>query len=428
MRELYSRPLFVILAFSGLALRIALILFRPGILGTDEIVYDPLGWTLATSGRYILDGVPATWPPGYPVFLASIYSFFSHSVVVVGVVQSLLDIIAGAALAGFSARRFGLRAGNAIFALWMLVPIRALLPSLLISEATFIPLFILALLSFRMRGWKGALLNGVLWAAILYTRPVAMAAVVVLAIGRLSYEKWRTLVPVGLTALLLLPYAFWNLQKHGAFTIYTGVGINFYMGHNAESKGGYGFPEGKLPWDTRAVQREMAINRIALNAGIRDFISHPWREAELLVRKTALFFMSNTPVLLTYYPHPEDTRMSLRRQIAARSIWVRFLIALPHIALILLAWIGFFYLKSWEGYAIWWASAATFFLASLVFVAVPRYHEPLMPLFILQAGAFLAAPQQARRRPSVLASRIWLVGTVGFVLIWIAEWAVVLSA
>jgi len=428
MRELFSRCFFLVLTFGGLALRIALVLLRPGILGTDEVIYDPLGWELATSGRYMLDGMPATWPPGYPAFLALIYSLFGHSIVAAGVVQSLLDVVAGVILAGFGARRFGSRAGKAVLALWMFLPMRALLPSLLISEATFIPLFVAALVIFGLRGWTAAVLNGVLWAAILYTRPVAMAAVVVLALGRLSYEKWRTLVPVALTALLLLPYAFWNLQKHGTFTIYTGAGINFYMGHNAESKGGYGFPDGQLPWDTLAVPREMAVNRIALNAGVRDLLARPWHEAELLGRKTALFFMSNTPALLIYSPRSEDSQMSLRRQIAARPIGARLLIAIPYIAIILLAWTGFFYLRSWEGYHIWWASAATFFLASLVFVAVPRYHEPLIPLFILQAGVILALPKHAQRQPSVLASRIWLIGLLGFVLIWIAEWAVVLSA
>jgi len=428
MRELFSRPFFFVLALGGLALRVALVLLRPGILGTDEVIYDPLGWALATSGRYMLDGMPATWPPGYPAFLALIYSLFGHSIVAAGVVQSLLDIITGGVLAGFGTRRFGLRAGKAVFALWMLLPMRALLPSLLISEATFIPLFVVALVVFSLRGWTAAILNGVLWAAILYTRPVAMAAVIVLGLGRLSYEKWRTLIPIGLTGLLLLPYAFWNLQKHGAFTIYTGAGINFYMGHNSQSSGGYGFPGGQLPWDTLAVSREMAVNKVALNAGVRDVLARPWHEAELLVRKTALFFMSNTPALLIYSPRSEDSQMSLRRQIAARPIGTRVLISIPYIAIILLAWTGFFYLKSWEGYRVWWASAATFFLASLIFVAVPRYHEPLIPLFILQAGAFLALPKQARRQPGVLASRVWLIGSLGFIFIWIAEWAVVLSA
>ncbi len=428
LRSLFSQRLFLLLAAGGLGLRLLLALLRPGILGTDEVIYDPLGWGLAASGRYILDGAPATWPPGYPAFLALIYSVFAHSTVAVGIVQSLLDIIIGAVLAAFGARRFGMRTGQVVFALWMFVPMRALLPSLLISEATFIFFFVAALAIFRVRGWAAAILNGLLWAAILCTRPVAAAAVFVLAAGRWHYEKWQAFVPVCLAALLLLPYAFWNLHTHGTFTIYTGAGINFFMGHNAQSKGGYGFPQGQLPWDTLNAPREMAVNKIALHAGLRDMLTHPWREAGLLVRKTALFFMSDVPVLLVYSPRVEDAGMSLRHQIAARPIWVRLLVALPYMFIVLLAWTGFFFLKSWEGQWVWWTSAATFFLLSLIFVAVPRYHEPLMPLFVLQAGALLALPKHARQRPSILASRIWLLGLLGFVSIWIAEWTIVLMA
>jgi hypothetical protein len=162
--------------------------------------------------------------------------------------------------------------------------------------------------------------------------------------------------------------------------------------------------------------------------GVRDMLTHPWREPMLLLRKTALFFMSDVPIMLVYSPQPEDSEMSLRRQIASRPILARLLVALPYMLIVLLAWTGFFFLKSWEGQWVWWASAATFFLLSLVFVAVPRYHEPLMPLLVLQAGAMLALPKSEKRKPSVLASRIWLLGSLGFISIWIAEWAVVLTA
>ncbi|MBM3324882.1 MAG: hypothetical protein FJY66_04365, partial [Calditrichaeota bacterium] len=205
MRNLLSQRPFLLLAASGLAVRILLVLLRPGVLGTDEVIYDPLGWELAASGRYILDGMPATWPPGYPVFLALIYRLFGHSIVAVGIVQSVLDVLAATILAGFGAKHFGLRAGRIIFALWMLLPMRALLPSLLISEATFIVFFVAALTTFQLRGWGAAMLKGLLWAAILYTRPVAAAAVLVLAAGRWQWEKWRALVPLALAAFLLLP-------------------------------------------------------------------------------------------------------------------------------------------------------------------------------------------------------------------------------
>ncbi len=421
------RRLFLAIAFAGLLLRLLLVIFRPGPLGTDEVIYDPLGWSLASQGRYLLDGSAATWPPGYPAFLAVSYLVFGHSHAAAGVFQSLLDVLAGIILASFGARHFGRRAGLTILALWMFLPARAILPSLLISEATFLIFFIIALALFAKRGWIEAVLNGILWAAILYTRPVALLAIVVLAIGRWKYEKWRTLIPIGLAALLLLPYAIWNLQKHGSFTIYTGVGMNFYMGHNAESSGGYGIPEGPLPWDTLTTPGEVAINQVAFKAGLRDMLMQPWREVKLLASKAALFFMSDIPILLVYSPHLEDSEMSLRQQMAARPLGLRLLVALPYMVLVLLAWAGLFFLKLWEGHTIWLLSAATFFIASLVFVALPRYHEPLMPLFILLAGAIFAQPRSQRCRPGRLALWIWRLGSLGLIAIWIAEWTVVLT-
>lgn len=428
LNEKLSKRTFLLLACAGLAVRVILVVLRPDALGVDEVIYDPLGWELAKHGHYILNGAPATWPPGYPAFLAVVYTVFGHSILLAGILQSLLDTIAGVVLASIGIRYFGRKVGFAVLALWMFLPTRALLPSLLISEATFLPFFIIALAVFRRRGWVAAVLNGILWTAIIYTRPVALAAIIILAMGRWGYEKWRTLLPICLTALLLLPYAFWNLEKHGAFTIYTGVGINFYMGHNAHSSGGYGFPEGPQPWDTLTVQGEMAVNQVAFKAGLRDLLAKPWREAQLLVRKTALFFMSDVPILLAYAPRSEDEQMPLRQQIAARAIALRLLVALPYMAVILLAWAGFFFLNYWEGRTIWWASVATFFLASLVFVALPRYHEPLMPLLILQAGALLALPREKWRQPSKFGLRIWQIGSLGLIAIWIAEWTVVLTA
>ncbi|MBU1706798.1 glycosyltransferase family 39 protein [bacterium] len=423
-----SRRLFLALACAGLLLRLLLVIFRPGILGTDEVIYDPLGWNLASEGRYLLDGNPATWPPGYPAFLAVIYLVFGHSSVAVGVFQSLLDVLAGIILASLGVRHFGTRAGLTILALWMFLPARAILPSLLISEATFLVFFIIALALFAKRGWVEAIINGVLWAAILYTRPVTLLAIVVLAIGRWKYEKWRTLIPIGLAALLLLPYAIWNLQKHGSFTIYTGVGMNFYMGHNAESSGGYGIPEGPLPWDSLTTSGEVAINEVAFKAGLRDMLVQPWREVKLLASKAALFFMSDIPFLLVYSPHKEDAELSLRQQIAVRPLGVRLLIALPYMVLVLLAWTGLFFLNYWKDNTIWYTSALTFFMASLVFVALPRYHEPLMPLFVLLAGAIFAKPRSQRHHPGRWAIWIWRIGFIGLIAIWIAEWVVVLNA
>ena len=423
-----SRHLFLTLACAGLLLRLLLVIFRPGTLGTDEVIYDPLGWSLASQGRYLLDGSPATWPPGYPAFLAVVYFVFGHSHVAAGMVQSLLDVLAGIVLASLGVRYFGKGAGLTILALWMFIPARAILPSLLISEATFLVFFITALALFAKRGWIEAILNGFLWAAILYTRPVALLAIVVLAVGRWKYEKWRTLIPVGLTALLLLPYAVWNLHKHGSFTIYTGVGMNFYMGHNAESSGGYGIPEGPLPWDTLKTPGEVAINQVAFKAGLRDMLRQPWREAKLLASKTALFFMSDIPMLLVYSPRAEDSKMSLRQKIAARPVAVRLLVALPYMMLVLLAWAGLFFLSPWKDFAVWTFAAASFFLVSLVFVALPRYHEPLMPLFVFVAGAIIAQPRSRHRHPGQGAQWIWRLGSLGLIAIWIAEWIVVLTS
>lgn len=124
---------YLAIACVGLTLRLILVLFRPGTLGVDEVIYDPLGWELASHGRYILDGAPATWPPGYPAFLAIVYLAFGHSTVAAGIMQSLLDVVAGIVLAGLGAQRFGRRVGFVILALWMFLPMRCIAPALLIQ-------------------------------------------------------------------------------------------------------------------------------------------------------------------------------------------------------------------------------------------------------------------------------------------------------
>src|SRR5436853_2394248 len=76
----------------ALALRLGFLAIHSIPLQSDEIDYDQLGWSIASTGTYSTDGHPTAYRPvGYPAFIASIYSAVGRNPQAVRLAQAVLD-------------------------------------------------------------------------------------------------------------------------------------------------------------------------------------------------------------------------------------------------------------------------------------------------------------------------------------------------
>ena len=214
----------------------------------DSREYHALASHLAESRSYQAEGEPtAYWPPGYPFFLALVYSLFGPSVTAARIAQSgigslscFLVYLIGADILG---RRPALLAAG----------ICALYPLLAYSSAALLPspiktCLIACVVLFSLRACKSssgskAGLAGIFAAGAVLVAPSILPTVLMIALWVAWHDASRRglgkLVPV---LLILLPIALcvgaWSLRNYGALgkpvAVSTNGGFNFWLGNHPD--------------------------------------------------------------------------------------------------------------------------------------------------------------------------------------------------
>ncbi len=206
---------------AALAVRLAFVAWGniprlPSQLTSDDQQYHSYAVHLLEEGRYVDDaGETARRMPGYPLFLAGVYSLFGHRALVpVYAVQSLLESLACVALYAAARKLYGggwgLFGGLALAASWdLILPAGQILTEALASSliCAFLALWFLA----RERPALLAAGSALLWAAVCSMRPEygLFALVLFLLMPRLSggalrpaHAAWAFL----LFSILLAPW------------------------------------------------------------------------------------------------------------------------------------------------------------------------------------------------------------------------------
>lgn len=191
------RNLFIVIGVA-LLVRIVLLLavspwnqahYESTFLRSDAGSYYKLAVNLYANGQYSLSDGPDFYPdsfitPGYPVFLAGIFTVFGQDILIVLLAQLLLGVLTCAlthqtALALFGKTHAGDIAATAAGLLMALEPIGALYAMITVTETLFLFLFVASVYAFlrgvlRQKGvslpWLA--LSGLLFGAGLLTRPV----------------------------------------------------------------------------------------------------------------------------------------------------------------------------------------------------------------------------------------------------------------
>jgi 4-amino-4-deoxy-L-arabinose transferase-like glycosyltransferase len=330
-------------------------------------------------------------PPGYPIFLALLYTIVGHNLVVVRVIQAslsagscvLLYVLARYFLA--DDRRRCIRIGVPVLsslALALYEP-NIFLSGVLLTETLFIFLLLLFLIVLcgplserRLSRFAAPVLLGVLS----LVRPVAVTYIPALLAAntvwpwRLRREVCRIALSLVLFLLPLIPWTIRNaVVLHAFVPLSTNAGVNFYIGHHP----GYSYwsTGGKETIRAQTDLDEVAENRLFFQLGLKYILDQPGQAVIDTCKKVEYLFRPGIP------PWPMgDHGYDL------------LLPVFPGLRTFLFQWNWFFLALLPVGVVLAWACfprgrpmlilAACHVAATLCFFARSRFRAPLEPLFL----------------------------------------------
>jgi 4-amino-4-deoxy-L-arabinose transferase-like glycosyltransferase len=422
-----SRAAFIIAALAFLV-RLGFVTARERPLFSDEIDYDRLGSTLATTGEYSDDGRPTAYRPiGYPALIAGAYAVAGRCPWAVHVAQAALGSLSAILLWLLAG---GGRAGLWAAAIWALYPSSILYADLLLPETVFTALLLAgALLSARgtLGSRRLSLLLGATVGALALVKPMALLLLVGIPLAA-RLERIRPthfgLLALG-ASLVIGPWIARNWIVVGRPTLATSVGANLLIGNNPNATGGYTerVPPSMIPRESS--EGEQDAGEIA--SALRYIGREPLRFLRNGFGKIAHLFGSEGGMIVWgFHSSPGDSSARLREKYRSLPLWLHAAVSGPYALAMLLGTLGLFSYPRGPTraffLAILGASLATYF----VFYGGGRYHFPLMPFFVLFAAEWLfgrrARPGKPGWKMYTAVAIIWagLLGT------WVAELVLVM--
>lgn len=310
MPEISERPFRISVLTTvilALFIRLLLVFWIPAQPTSDFWSYLKRAESIYSSGIYeAIEGkADATFPPGYPLILSSVFSLPGDHVfnakllnVLLGGISVVLIAMIGSAL--FS-RIVGLLSGF----LLAIYPRSALLPVILASENLFIPLLFLNIFLILLiiqgktkKSWT--VLVGIVTGLLILTRSIAYPFWLLLPFGLLvaGVSKREVIRTVGvlfvIVHLVLLPWAYRNYSTLGIPTPFTSsAGQNLFIGNNSNSPG-YWYP---FTSDIEAIYPEwsqmdmVSRDRLAGVAAFEWIIESPANAIRLYARKLEITFL-----------------------------------------------------------------------------------------------------------------------------------------
>lgn len=412
----FSRALWGV-AGVALLLRLVFVWWAPAGLVSDADFYHGHARALAAGNGYTnADGSPAIlWMPGWPAFLAALYSLFGESVRVAQVANALLGAATAACVCALGARLVDRRTGLWAGWIWALWPGVLFYVAVLFTETLFTAMFSGVLLLVVVaaqsgsRAWLAAAALGLAATVWVRSEPVAFLPVIALFFAR-TWGAWRPalLATAALAAVVALLVSPWTLRNWNAFgrliPTSANAGTVFYEGNHAGAPGGNDLPAmlefrarfAHLPLGVGDVERGAAGWREGL-AFIRD---HPGEALRIGFRKLWVTYASDdrAPVLIRgfegprrildshYIPLrgyiPESTMLAL--QGVANAWWY---------AVLLLAAFGAWTTRAWPpaSRALVLGALATWVAIHFVMIGGARFHVPEAPLLALLAASGVRA-------------------------------------
>lgn len=336
---------------AGFALRVAWL----ACVHPDPVVegrFDDTAWYRAAAHYFAngdgyvnpFVGTPtAAWPPGYPVFLGTVFRVAGEGVYQTGaanIALALATVVVVYAIAlQLTDRRTAIIAAAAM-AVW---PGQIYFTSLALSEPLFTFLFALAGLllisASRAGAARGALVVafGAVVALAALTRGQALVllplAIVVWAVAGMYWKRalaWGMLAAF-VAGVCIAPWVARNERELGSpVIIATNGGPNLWIGHHEGATGRMQLNGETLPLPERGdmtqPEYEVAADKLALRQGLTYMLTHPLDELRLSVLKLRAIYESDATALdwnaqfRDGYYASDDVELALRR--GANGFWL----------------------------------------------------------------------------------------------------------
>ncbi len=276
----------------------------------DEWVYDQLAVNALEGKGFSVDKGWYTVPPGkpaaywnflYPFFLAAIYFIFGHHQIPVFIFQAILNSIAIGILYLLAFNVFNKESISILSSLIATFhPILLFLPSLMMTEAIFVPLIIITFYLYYIAQDSGELkcyvLCGVFFALASLTREVIFPFLPILVINEFimlkkSISKSKAIIKSGvMLAAIFITISPWTIRNYVVFKRFlplsTKLGITLWMYNNPSQEIGwdisckgkimYEFPDSMNEIDRDRFYLLLALNYMKNNPG-RVIANLPWK-------------------------------------------------------------------------------------------------------------------------------------------------------
>jgi 4-amino-4-deoxy-L-arabinose transferase-like glycosyltransferase len=221
----WRRTLLSIFVVALLIRGVFVLSLQGGFYFPDSVHYSRAAINLLTNGEL---GESYHRPPGYPVFLASIYLFFGESILAVRMVESVMGALLAVMIALIGKRIGGQAAGAIAGILWSIYPLGVFITGVAYPTNLLTVLLACGLLCFlpdeqQEFSPKRLFAAGVIWGLAALTIPVVLATIGMIGLWLIYWgrvNRLRLLSPLFLgAALVVLP---WTLRD---FYVYRRVVI-----------------------------------------------------------------------------------------------------------------------------------------------------------------------------------------------------------
>lgn len=346
-------------------------------LENDAKEYDMLGFNLSSGKGYVnSEGMPTAFrPPGYPIFLGSIYYIFGHNLLYVRIAQALLSalicVIAHLIFRQLYREKIFNIAG---YITCFYAPLIA--STLEILSETLFAFILLAGVYLILNCNRGKLLlpSGIVWGAALLTKPIAVFFMPLLYFWLLKRERKAFLKSAAVLSagiiLILLPWSIRNYSKLNAFIPLSNIGgISLYSSYVLPERGfGYALSPESIGEEYQKLQNETERNKYLISKTVNYIAKHPLRTAKLTLLKPLYFFY---PFDGYWYPFSFGSKYNIFFGIILIFAFIGILTGISGDNMNLN--LVYFLLMA-------------FIIGIIVFEGIPRYRLPIDPFLICLAS------------------------------------------